>query len=110
MPIEELAPQRQVAVALDGHGSGEVGGGKKAAAGFDLVFGQVQACLIALPERDASGCNWAVDGWSTLQGAERQPCADLLQLAQACQSQFNAIGSSPGNTAAVLLPGAAPRQ
>ncbi|MGV3683492.1 MAG: hypothetical protein ACO1PM_27745 [Acidovorax sp.] len=70
MPIEELAPQRQVAVALDGHGSGEVGGGKKAAAGFDLVFGQVQAC----------------------------------------QSQFNAVGGSPGNTAAVLLPGAAPRQ
>jgi hypothetical protein len=44
VPIEELAPQRQVAVELDGHGSGEVGSGKKAAAGFDLVFGQVQAC------------------------------------------------------------------
>lgn len=60
--------------------------------------------LVALPERDATGCNWAVEGWVTPQGVERAPCTQLQALVTACQSQFNAVGKSPGNATAVLLP------
>lgn len=65
----------------------------------------LQPRLRALPERDASGCNWAVEGWATAQGAERAPCAQLQALVATCQAQFNAVGRpSPGNATAVLLP------
>lgn len=64
----------------------------------------LQPRLVALPERDASGCNWAVEKWATSQGVERTPCTQLLALAKACQLQFNAVGRSPGNVTAILLP------
>lgn len=69
----------------------------------------LQPRLRALPERDADGCNWAVEGWATTQGAEHPPCAQLRALAAACQVQFNAVGRSPGNATAVLLPTVAAR-
>lgn len=64
----------------------------------------LQPRLRALPERDASGCNWAVEGWATAQGAERAPCVQLQALVATCQAQFNAVGRSPANATAVLLP------
>lgn len=64
----------------------------------------LQPRLIALPERDASGCNWAVEKWATSQGEERTPCTQLQAFVKACQLQFNAVGRSPGNVTAVLLP------
>lgn len=67
----------------------------------------LQPRLVALPERDANGCNWAVEGWVTSQGTERAPSAQLQALVAVCQSQFNAVGRSPGNATAVLLPVAA---
>jgi len=67
-------------------------------------LGDLQPLLVALPERDASGCNWAVEKWATSQGEERTPCTQLQALVKACQLQFNAVGRSPGNATAVLLP------
>jgi hypothetical protein len=64
----------------------------------------LQPRLVALPERDASGCNWAVDGWVTSKGVEREQCTQLQALVKACQLQFNAVGRSPGNAMAILLP------
>lgn len=64
----------------------------------------LQPRLVALPERDASGCNWAVEKWATPQGEEQAPCTQLQALVKACQLQFNAVGRSPGNATAVLLP------
>lgn len=64
----------------------------------------LQPRLVALPERDASGCNWTVVGWATSQGVERTPCAQLLALVENYQSQFNAVGRSPENATAVQLP------
>ena len=68
------------------------------------TLGGVEPRLIALPERDASGCNWAVAGWSTPSGAARPACPELLQLVHTYQRQFNAVGRAPGNATAVLLP------
>ena len=64
----------------------------------------LQPRLVALPERDASGCNWAVEKWATAQGEDRAPCPQLQELVKAYQLQFNAVGRSPGNATAVLLP------
>jgi hypothetical protein len=69
-------------------------------------FGAVQPRLIALSERDASGCNWSVGGWVAPRGPERQSCPELLQLVRTYQSRFNAVGRSPGNATALLPPAA----
>lgn len=68
------------------------------------TLGLAEPRLIALPERDASGCNWAVAGWNTPSGAEWPACSELMQLVQSYQRQFNAVGRAPGNATAVLLP------
>lgn len=65
---------------------------------------ELQPLLVALSERDASGCNWSVEKWATSQGEERKPCSQLQALVKAHQLQFNAVGRSPGNATAVLLP------
>jgi hypothetical protein len=62
----------------------------------------VEPRLVALAERDASGCNWAVDGWAAPRGPEQRPCPELLQLVRAYQSRFNAVGRAPGNAMALL--------
>ena len=64
----------------------------------------LQPRLVALPERDASGCNWTGERWATSLGVERAPCTQLQALVKACQLQFNAVGRSPGNATAVMLP------
>lgn len=64
----------------------------------------LQPRLIALPERDTSGCNWGVEGWETSLGEEREACPKLQALVMACRSQFNAVGRSPSNTAALMMP------
>lgn len=68
------------------------------------TFGVVEPRLIALPERDASGCNWAVGGCAAPCGPERESCPQLLQLVRGYQSRFNAVGRSPGNAVALLPP------
>lgn len=78
----------------------------------------LQPRLMALPERDASGCNWAVEAWATSQGVEHAPCTQLQAVVTACQSRFNTVGRSPCNATAglphvmpqtVCTPGDAPR-
>lgn len=64
----------------------------------------LQPRLIALPARDTSGCNWGVEGWETSQGVERETCSKLRALVMTYRSQFNAVGRSPSNTAALLVP------
>lgn len=64
----------------------------------------LQPRLVALPERDANGCNWSVEGWVTSMGAAHAPCGQLQSLVKAYQLQFNAVGRSPGNATAALLP------
>lgn len=51
--------------------------------------------LVALPERDATGCNWSVATWAGSGATQDRARAQLAALVSDLQRQYNAIGRLP---------------
>lgn len=55
--------------------------------------------LVALPERDETGCNWSVAARSGAGGTQRETTAHLTTLVSDFQKKYNAVGKLPQNAA-----------
>ncbi len=51
--------------------------------------------LVALPERDSTGCNWSVGTWAGAGAAQAGARAQLAALVSDLQRRYNAIGRLP---------------
>ncbi len=55
----------------------------------------VRPNLVALAERDTTGCNWSVATWSGSNGAQSETTAQLMVLVADHQKKYNATGKLP---------------
>ena len=51
--------------------------------------------LMALAERDATGCNWGVANWAGAGATQASSKVQLAALVSGLQRQYNAIGRLP---------------